>query len=124
MRFKLDENIPSEAHDLLVSLGHDSSSVLRQGLGGATDETLYALCLREERALITLDLDFADIRTYAPAQSPGTIVSRLQQQSRSSVVDALRRVIGLLASEPLTRQLWIVEDARIRIREQEEAQGA
>ena len=37
MRFKLDENLPTELEDDLVRLGHDADSVVTEGLGGADD---------------------------------------------------------------------------------------
>jgi hypothetical protein len=33
-------------------------------MGGEVDEQLLQVCSREHRALITLDLDFADIKSY------------------------------------------------------------
>jgi len=41
--------------------------VLDQHVGGRTDIRLASLCWQERRALVTLDIDSADIRTYPPA---------------------------------------------------------
>ena len=37
MRFKLDENLPAEAADLLREAGHDAATVLEQEMSGETD---------------------------------------------------------------------------------------
>ena len=66
MRFKLDENLPAELANLFGEVGHDASTVLDQRLGGATDPSVASACVREQRAIVTLDTDFADIRTYPP----------------------------------------------------------
>lgn len=66
MRFKLDENMPAEAADLLGNSGHDVHSVYDEGLGGADDQAIAQAVRQEWRILITLDLDFADIRLYPP----------------------------------------------------------
>jgi predicted nuclease of predicted toxin-antitoxin system len=91
--------------------------VFDEGLRGSADEVIAERCHREERALVTLDLDFADIRTYPPAGSPGMIVLRVRNQSRRHILRVLSRVTTLLDKEPVAGRLWIVSDAGVRIRE-------
>jgi predicted nuclease of predicted toxin-antitoxin system len=116
MKFKLDENLPIEASTLPREAGHDSLTVLDQNMGGKTDEHIMQICLQEQRALITLDLDFADIKTYPPSDYHGIFVLRVKQQSRSKVLEVLTRLIPVLSSEPIEKQLWIIEEGRIRVR--------
>ena len=52
-RFKVDENLPREACDLLKRAGHDATGVGQQGLGGADDARIYQVCQDEQRALLT-----------------------------------------------------------------------
>ncbi|MGH8523339.1 MAG: DUF5615 family PIN-like protein [Gammaproteobacteria bacterium] len=60
-------------------------TVLDQKLGGHADPHIASICRTEDRALITLDMDFADIRTYPPNQYPGVVVLRyLGRTSRMS----------------------------------------
>ena len=117
MRFKVDENLPVGAATLLLKAGHDVQAVLQQGLGGQPDADIANACQRERRILITLDIDFADIRTYPPEQFHGLIVLRLRQQDRAHVLDVLGRLLQILGSESIQGQLWIVEEDRIRIRD-------
>jgi predicted nuclease of predicted toxin-antitoxin system len=70
---------------LLAGAGHDVQTVYDEGLRGSPDEAIAQHCRSEDRALVTLDLDFADIRTYPPASQPGTIVLRVGNQSRPHV---------------------------------------
>jgi len=116
MRFKVDENLPLEAAEALRQVGHDAATVLEQGYGGSADAQLAVLCQRESRILVTLDMDFADIRAYPPAEFSGLIVLRLRQQDKPYVLDVLTRLIALLDQEPLDRHLWIVDERRVRIR--------
>jgi predicted nuclease of predicted toxin-antitoxin system len=116
MKFKCDENLHSDAADLLRQHGHDALTVDEQGLRGSADSVLAQVCEVEARALVTLDLDFSDVRTYPPARFAGIIVLRLSDQSRPSVLGVIRRLIPLLDTEPLVGHLWIVDEHRVRIR--------
>lgn len=55
MRFKLDENLPAEAADLLRDAGYDAVTVLEQEMSGETDASVAAVCEQEGRVLVTLD---------------------------------------------------------------------
>jgi predicted nuclease of predicted toxin-antitoxin system len=116
MRFKVDENLPRAACDLLNRAGHDATSVGQQGLAGTNDARIYQLCQQEQRALLTLDGDFANVHAYDPKLSAGVIVLRLAQQDRQRVLDAVARMLPVLEREPLSKRLWVVEEDRIRIR--------
>lgn len=117
MKLKIDENLPIEAADLLREAGHDAVTVLEQRLGGAADPVIATICESETRVLVTLDVDFADIRAYPPADYPGLIVLRLNQQGKPHVLEILRRLVFVLAEETPEGHLWIVEQDRIRVRD-------
>lgn len=117
MRFKVDENLPVEVAHLLREAGHEATTVLDQHLGGTDDWTVASICQQEARALVTLDLDFSDIRTYPPTHYAGVVVLRLMRQDKPHVLEVCARMIPLLSDEPLAQRLWIVEENRIRIRE-------
>jgi predicted nuclease of predicted toxin-antitoxin system len=68
LRIKLDENIGRRGVELLRARGHDVMTVLDQNLRGVTDETLFDVCIAEERALITLDRDFGQILRFPPSR--------------------------------------------------------
>lgn len=116
MKFKIDENLPREFAELLRAVGHDALTVLDQGLVGATDPEILVRCQEERRALITLDLDFSDLRTYPPSDYLGLVVFRVRSQDKKLLINTLSKVIPLLDLEPLANHLWIVEEARVRIR--------
>jgi predicted nuclease of predicted toxin-antitoxin system len=116
MHFKIDENLPIEATALFQNAGYDAMSVFEQKLVGAADHDLAAVCQNEGRIIITLDLDFADIRTYPPQNYPGLIVLRLKHQDKYTVLGVLERLIKALAVESPEQKLWIVNENRIRIR--------
>lgn len=117
MRVKLDENMPIEAAALLRVAGWECDTVFDEGLSGAEDGNIGGRCRAEGRVLFTLDLDFADIRTYPPIEYPGIVVLRPIELSRGSVLRLLQRSIPILTTEWAEHRLWIVEPGRVRIRE-------
>ncbi len=113
--FKVDENLPIDVAELLRQHGHDAMTVYEQHLGGHPDNDIASVCRAENRALITLDLDFSNIRVYPPHKHPGIIVLRLDRQDKPGVLAAIEQVLLLLPCEPLVQRLWIVESDRVRI---------
>ena len=116
MKFKFDENPPSNLGALLRGDGHDAHSVLDEHLRGAADPSIAKVCQNEQRILITLDLDFANIKTYPPQDYPGIIVLRLARQDRDTVLAIIPRILALLQTERIAQRLWIVDETRTRIR--------
>ncbi len=63
MKFKVDQNLPTEFAPILRQAGHDALTVFDQELGGAPDPQIVAVCQREGRMLITADLDLSVLVT-------------------------------------------------------------
>ena len=83
---------------------------------GEQDARLLNICSEEDRVLITLDLDFADIRTYPPENYPGIVVLRPSKQDKTHVLSLIQRFAPLFETEEIRNRLWIVDDIRVRIR--------
>ena len=116
MRFKTDDNLPMEIAELLAEANHDALRVDQQGLKGIADPGLAAVCLVERRAIITLDTDFMDIRSFPPENYTGILVLRPHRQSVPNLVRLMARLLPLLHIETLAGKLWVVDESRIRIR--------
>jgi predicted nuclease of predicted toxin-antitoxin system len=117
MRFKIDENLPLEVKVFLEENGHDALTVHDQGMRGCSDDILHRICMKEDRILLTLDLDFADIRTYLPGTAPGIIVIRTMRQDKPYVLQLVSSIMELMKTEQVHGKLWIVEQDKLRIRE-------
>lgn len=90
--------------------------MLEQRLQGASDSALFEVCRDERRALVTLDLGFADIRSYPPAEHSGVIVLRPPNQDLPALRALLAQVVRLLERHAIDRRLWIVEEGQVRQR--------
>jgi len=100
MQFKLDENLPPSATELLRSLGHDVMTVYDQGLKSCTDPEVLAACQGEGRILLSLDLDFSNILVFPPERYAGLIVLRLHKPGPKAVLSLLGRVLPHLETVP------------------------
>lgn len=116
LRFKVDENLPDDIAEILRSRGYEAETVYEEGLRGADDKIIATRCQQEGRAIVTLDLDFANITLYPPEDSPGFIVLRVADQSRPHVLQVFTHILKLIDQEPVAGQLWIVEEHQVRIR--------
>lgn len=116
MKFELDENIGLRGLQILTGAGHDVATVRGQSLGGAEDRELIEVCRDEQRALVTLDLDFSNPLIFEPRRYPGIAVLRMPPKASSAQLLALVHTFArALTTEFIEGKLWIVEIGRIRV---------
>lgn len=82
MRLKIDENLHPDVASAFRARGHDALTVRDQRMNGSPDSTIASVCQAEGRGIVTLDLDFADMRRYPPQSFAGLIVFRLRDEGR------------------------------------------
>ena len=116
LAFKVDENLPEDIAAAFRDAGYEASTATSQGLTGVEDARLSEVVRGEGRVLVTPDVDFGDIRAYPPDEYPGIIVLRLTRQDKPRILATIRRILPLLATEVVTRRLWVVEEHAVRIR--------
>jgi predicted nuclease of predicted toxin-antitoxin system len=116
MRLKLDENLPATLALRLAALGHDVDTVHDEGLAGHDDHHVWATTQVAQRALITQDLDFSDIRTFAPGTHWGLILVRLREPSRSELAARLLQVFQEERVDQWQRAVVTIADHKVRVR--------
>ena len=116
MQFKIDENLPGECAEILHNAGFEADTVADERLTGADDSAIAVRSRAEGRVLVTLDLDFANIRAYPPADYAGIIVLRSKRQDKPAVLALVHGIALVLANRVPAGELWIVERDRIRFR--------
>jgi len=82
VRFLVDANLPRSTAAILRMLGHEVEFARDIGLAAAPDREIAARARGNAAALLTRDLDFANIREYPPEDYDGIIVLRLPDDLR------------------------------------------
>src|SRR5437762_4256501 len=82
MKIKLDEKLPLRLATLLKDLGHDVHTIHDELLLGHADMEIWEATQKESRFLITQDLDFSDLRQFAPGSHHGILLVRLRSPNR------------------------------------------
>lgn len=100
MKIKLDENLPHELAAMLNNLGHDAQTVYGEKLSGSSDSVIWDIAQKEDRFLVTQDLDFSDVRSFWPGTHKGILLVRLREPSRTNL---LARVETIFLREPVDR---------------------
>ncbi len=116
MKVKLDENIPVRLAGDLAILGHDVDTVASEGLKGKPDGEVWSAVRRDERFLITQDLDFSDIRQFQPGTHPGLLLVRLREPGANALLSRIHTVVESEGLDSFARCFVVLTDRKLRIR--------
>jgi predicted nuclease of predicted toxin-antitoxin system len=116
MKIKLDENIPTSARALLASLGHDADSVMEEGLAGQSDSPVWQAAQIAGRFFVTQDLDFSDLRRFAPGSHHGILLLRLQNPTREELRARLETLFQTETADDWAGCFVVATDHKVRVR--------
>jgi len=116
VRIKLDENLPLRLVRILAQLGHETDTIPQEGLAGQDDAHVWQAAQSAGRFFITQDLDFSDVRRFAPGTHQGLLLVRLRDPGRHALA---RRVQSLFQNENVeawNRCFVVATEHKIRVR--------
>ena len=116
MKIKLDENLPARLHPIIEKLDHDVDTVLQEGLAGRDDQAVWDAAQQAKRFFITQDLDFSDMRRFAPGRHHVLMIVRLRDPSRMALVQRIQTVLKTENIERWSGCFIVVTDRKIRVR--------
>lgn len=116
MRIKIDENLPLQIALRLKSFGHDVHTAQYEGLSGCADRVIWETVQRDERFLITQDLDFSDARRFAPGTHHGILLIRMHSPSRLSLIERIEELFQNENVSGWTGCFVVATDRKVRVR--------
>ena len=116
MKLKLDENLPTSLVEELALLGHDADSVPQEGLQGHPDPDVFDAAQQAGRFLITQDLDFSDLRKFAPGSHHGILLVRMATPGRIALRERVRSIFQSEDVSSWQRCFVVATDRKLRIR--------
>lgn len=118
VKFLIDEILPLSIVTIATSRGHDAVHARDAGLRGRDDAAIAQAAQNDGRALVTMDSDFADIRTYPPGRFSGVVVLNPEANASVARIESLFTAFlsSEAASESLAGKLLIVDPGRVRVR--------
>ena len=94
MRLLLDENLSQNQAAILREQGHDAVAVAEIGLSGQPDENIRAFAIEENRVLITLDVDFANLLRFPTAGTLGVVRLKIHPPTEKAIRDQISEGFG------------------------------
>jgi len=115
MKLKLDENLPESLLPALSNLGHDVDNIRSENLIGREDSDVWQAAQNAGRLFITQDLDFSDIRRFAPGTHHGLILIRLRFPGRKALLEQVQKIFTTEQVTKWDRSFVLVTDLKIRV---------
>src|SRR3989337_1483059 len=115
LKFLLDADMPRSSAELIRSIGYEVEDVRDIGMRAAKDKEIIEYALKNNRIIITRDIDFGEVLRYP--EHPGAIIFRLPHTFTSK--DLNKRIEEFFKSvkgEDIMETIIIVELSRYRKR--------
>ncbi|HPC94746.1 MAG TPA: DUF5615 family PIN-like protein [Sedimentisphaerales bacterium] len=116
MKLKLDENLSRHLKPVLMAMGHDVLTAADEGLLSRGDAEIAVSATREGRILLTLDVEFADLRKYPPGSHPGILLFRPRALGLLHVNHFVDNFVRSTDLSALSGCVAVVEPNGVRIR--------
>jgi predicted nuclease of predicted toxin-antitoxin system len=101
-KLKLEENLSRHLKLLLTALEYDTITAQEQGLLSKPDTAIAAAAKDEERILLSLDVEFGNLKKYPPGSHPGIILFRPPSLGPLAV----NSFVDVVAESSRTRVRW------------------
>lgn len=116
MKLLLDMGLAPRTADFLQALGHDADHIGKRGLPRLPDAEIMALAVREDRVVVTFDLDFSRIIALQRHVQPSVILFRLERSTTDAINSLLASLLTSYEAELQAGAIIVVDPGRLRIR--------
>lgn len=115
MKLFLDENLSTQHAAELRAHGHDAVAVVEAGLAGATDEQVLRFAVENERVLVTLDADFANVMRFPPEGTCGVVRLKVHPPTEDRILQTIYRALVFLKDLNVNGRLVVIDEDKVRI---------
>ena len=116
MRFLADMGISAGVVGWLRGNGHDATHLRDEGLKTLADTSIFDKAIKEDRIVLTFDLDFSEIAAISGGRLTSVVIFRLRNTRTANVIARLSRVLQDAQDDLKAASVISVEDSRHRIR--------
>ena len=115
MKTLLDMPVTPQLINVLKKYGHEGVHAHQIEKDRAPDIELLNLARRENRVIITADLDFPRLLALSSASGPGIILFRGGNYSDEEMCGLLERVLESVPVDDLEKSICVVDHSRVRV---------
>jgi predicted nuclease of predicted toxin-antitoxin system len=116
MHFLADMGVSQQVVEWLRTNGHDAVHLRDEGLQRLPNGEIFQKAGREQRIVLTFDLDFGEILAASASQIVSVVLFRLRNTRTDFVIQRLDAVLNQSSAELSQGAIVIVEDGRHRVR--------
>jgi predicted nuclease of predicted toxin-antitoxin system len=116
VKFLIDMPLSPELAVWLRQKGYDAVHASSRGLDRTADSVILDIARREQRVVVTADLDYPRLLAFSGADGPGLVLFRGGNYSEQESLERLARVLEVIPQEELPRSLIVIDKERIRRR--------
>jgi len=96
--------------------GHDAVHLRELGLRNLSDQEVFEKAAREQRIILTFDLDFGEILVLSGERVVSVVLFRMNNTTAPLLIQRLQAVFSDAAESLKEGAVVVVEDARHRVR--------
>jgi predicted nuclease of predicted toxin-antitoxin system len=116
MKLLLDMGVAPRTAEFLRMHGHDAVHLRELGLVKLPDPEIVRLAERENRVIVTFDLDFSRIVALGRLAQPSVILFRLDQFTTDEIQKQLVELLRQVSSDLEAGAIVVVDSERVRVR--------
>ncbi len=116
IKFLADMGISLKTVEWLRKIGYDAVHLREQNLQRLPDNEVLIKAQKENRVILTMDLDFGYLISASLEEMPLVIIFRLGDERSDMVNQRLSSVLAVLVADLLSGTVISVGDKNIRIR--------
>lgn len=116
LRVKVDEDLPAAVAAMFRRAGHETTTVVEEGLRGAKDKCVWQAVEGEERFLVAADKGFANARVHPPGTHSGILLLRPEDDGIGPLIRLIQLVLETGGVERLRGSVSVATPRGVRVR--------